>query len=47
MDKEQVIEDMKNCYQTEGQTIWQHGLSVQECSLSLLRHLQGKIITEL
>lgn len=36
MDLEQVIKDMKSCYQTEGQTIYEHGESVRDVCLQLI-----------
>jgi len=38
---EKVIEDMKACNQTEGQTIYQHGESVRDFSLSIVSGLSS------
>lgn len=37
----QIIEDMKNCEQTKGMSVYQHGENVQSYFLDLYNHLKG------
>ncbi len=45
--REQVIEAMKNCYQTKGQSIYEHGESVRYYSNCLISYISNDISSDL
>lgn len=40
LTKEQVIDKMKSCPQTDNQSVYEHGISVREYTFDLLNHLK-------
>lgn len=45
--REQVIEAMKSCYQTEGQSIYQHGESVKLYYNSIIDYISNLVSSDL